>query len=377
VESRGSTPRAGRGSAGSRGVVAGYLLKIMRESVAMTQARLAENLGVDTATVQGWESGRRPLAALRASDLARLRAGLARLGVAPSLTAALPDCVEADLILSDAIEAGDRVIDLPVQLLASTVHRRSLTSLIIWPFSGVIPEHLADATRGAGTRRRGPVADRPTLSDEERQRFFDHLLITADAHRGEPDALLRRQAIYLLGFDERPDSAQWLATEQRHALRNVSRADHVPSWIMVRSSAIALANKGNPEPLRAFVEAGLDSEMQETANLNYWAYWVGEIPDTQVDDTFMTRTPRTDWTGARLFEHLLSRLALDQHHYVELTVHTLWTLLLARPGVLDQRPDRRSRSTDAIERARERSDLTRRAHDELASVAYAFRLADR
>ncbi|MGH3540185.1 MAG: helix-turn-helix domain-containing protein, partial [Pseudonocardiaceae bacterium] len=67
-----------QGSPRCLGAVSGFLLKLIRESAALTQVQLAEKFGVDVASVQGWESGRRPLAALRAVDLMRLRCRLLR-----------------------------------------------------------------------------------------------------------------------------------------------------------------------------------------------------------------------------------------------------------------------------------------------------------
>lgn len=202
------------------------------------------------------------------------------------------------------------------------MHRRERTNLITWPFTGIVPAQLTPIRKFPNSGpRRGPVADRPVLTAVERTQFFDHLLITVDAHRDEANALLRRQAIYLLGFDQRPSSTDWLTTEQHKALRHIGRADHVPSWVAVRSSAIALARKGNRHPLHAFVSTGLTNETQETANLNYWAYWVGEIPEIHANDDFMVNTGPTRWAGARLFEHLLNRLSFGSDH-AELNIHT-------------------------------------------------------
>jgi DNA-binding transcriptional regulator YiaG len=43
------------------GLITGFLLKLIRESAGLTQEALAEHLGLDRNTVQGWESGRRSL----------------------------------------------------------------------------------------------------------------------------------------------------------------------------------------------------------------------------------------------------------------------------------------------------------------------------
>lgn len=80
MNNRRTTLRAGPTSPRRPGVVSGYVFKLVRESTQLTQAALAEDLGVDMATVQGWESGRRSLGALRAGDLTRLRMRMSRLG---------------------------------------------------------------------------------------------------------------------------------------------------------------------------------------------------------------------------------------------------------------------------------------------------------
>jgi transcriptional regulator with XRE-family HTH domain len=80
-------PRTLTASQSSRttGVVSGFVLKLVRQSAALTQEKLAEALGVDVTTVQGWESGRRPLSAVSAGEFLRLCGRLARLG-APAAT---------------------------------------------------------------------------------------------------------------------------------------------------------------------------------------------------------------------------------------------------------------------------------------------------
>ncbi|MGH3860290.1 helix-turn-helix domain-containing protein [Actinokineospora sp.] len=349
------------------------MFKLIRESTHLTQARLAETLIVDVATVQGWESGRRPLGALRSADLVRLRMSMRRLGAPAVALAVLDLAIEADLILFDAVEAGPAVLAANTHPLAAVVHRRTLTSLLTWPFTGIVPGVLAVPRQ---TARRGPVADRPLLGSEERARFFDHLQVTADASRGTANALLRRQAVYLLGFDQRPDSARWLTSELQDANRGVGRADHLSSWVAHRSSAIALAQKGHRDALDAFVARKLSTDAQEIANLNYWAYWLGEIPDPQVNDDFMTTVDPEQWFGARVLDHLLDRLNPGSHH-ADLNIHTLWALLLARPIVLRGRRHAQARAGEVVDRMSAHPHLTHRARRELDSVAYAIRLADR
>lgn len=374
VSSR-ETPRGGQGSPRCLGVVSGFLLKLIRESTGLTQVRLAEQLGVDVASVQGWESGRRPLVALRAADLVRLRSRLLRNGAPPTSLAVLDDAIQADLIIAEAVQAGGQPIEVDEHPLGATVHQRKLTNLITWPFTGILPAQLRDLPEPVRARR-GPVPDRPTLEGLERTRFFDHLLVTADANPHENAALLRRQAIYLLGFDARMSTAVWLQAEQHRALHDAGRTDHVPSWVAVRSSAVALAYIGDRDPLRAFVQRALATDQQEQANLNYWAYWVGEIDTVQVDDEFMRRTDPRAWAGLRLLTHLLERLYPDSAH-AELNIHTMWALLIAHPTLLINHPSLRSEAASKVEELAVDGDLSVQARRELSDIAYAVRLARR
>ncbi len=286
----------------------------------------------------------------------------------------LRDCLDADLLIAAAIESGPMATSPAEHPLALAVHRRDFTNLVTWPFNGATPSRLT----GLRPRvvRRGPAADRPVLGTEARQRFFDHLVAMADKFRGEAQAVLRRQAIYLLGFDERESTREWLRDEQRAALRAAGRFGSVPSWVVVRSSAVALAQDGDPEPLQRFVARGLTDDKQEAANLNYWAYWIGEITDTSVDDSFMTEPPRHRWSGLRLLEHLAPRVCPGSPH-LSLNAHTLWALVLARPRVLEEQPRLRAAIGIQVERLLDAPDLHPATKRELAGVAYAVQLARR
>lgn len=136
-------PRHGQGFVRGLGVVSGFTVKTIRESTGLTQVALAGQLQMDLATVQAWESGRRPLTALRSVDLARLRRVLMAAGAPPSAFEVLRDGLDADLLISAAVEAGGSVTSPVGHPLAQSVHRRDLTNLITWPFTGDVPSRLA------------------------------------------------------------------------------------------------------------------------------------------------------------------------------------------------------------------------------------------
>src|SRR5262249_52755449 len=134
------TLRGGQGSPRSLGAVSGFLFKLIRESAGLTQVQLAEQLGVDVASVQGWESGGRPLSSLRVADLARLRFQMLRCGAQPTLLPMLTDAIQADLIIGEAVQAGTQLVDPDGHPLGATVHQRKLSDMITWPFIGQAPE---------------------------------------------------------------------------------------------------------------------------------------------------------------------------------------------------------------------------------------------
>jgi hypothetical protein len=349
------------------------VLKLTRESAGLTQAGLAERLDVDISTVQAWESARRPLTAMKSSDLVRLRTLMLRLGALPRMFEVLADAVEADVVIADSVSVAPQSSDMTMHPLAASVHRRSLTSLLTWPLTGDWPPQLEQAPQSAVVRR-GPVPAMPMLGTDDRTRFFDHLVVVADRCRGDNHALLRRQAIYLLGFDERRDTVEWLAAEQRRAVQAATSTDDIPAWVAVRSSAVALAQHGHTDPLRAFVAGGLTTDTQVLANLNYWAYWVGELPDRQPDDMFMMRTRPEHWSGTRLFPHLVSRLCPGSDQ-AELYIRTLWTLIATHPALLQRDRAFCSAALTKVEEMAAEPDLTAKARQELDSVAFAIRLS--
>lgn len=124
---------AGRGrSAPQRGEVTGYLLKLIRESIPLTQEQLAADLGVDRVTVPSWESGRRPFAAVPLGQAIAVRRRLGRLGANVTLLAALDDAAEADFILTAVLNEQVDRIDIAEQPLGWSVLTHRLTDLILW-----------------------------------------------------------------------------------------------------------------------------------------------------------------------------------------------------------------------------------------------------
>lgn len=354
------------------GVVSGFVLKLIRGSIGFTQADMAERLGVDISSIQGWETGKRPLTAQRAADLLRLKTRLVMLGGSPAAVGTLQDAIEADGILSLAIAAGGQPVSLDMNPLAAAVHRRSLVHMITWPFTGISPPPLRDLPSAPA---RGPVAKRPNLSKGDQVRFFDHLLATVDSRQASQLPVLRRQATYLLGFDQRKESADWLSAEHRRAFVAGTASADLPAGIAARSATVALARRGDSDPLRYFIKHTLSREDHAAANLAYWAYWLGEITESYADDSFLIAgAEEHGWSGGRLAAHLLRHLDDDFHSH--LNIHSLWVLILARPDLLRRDHKLRLKTGNRVEQALD-TGFDRETRDELINLRCAVQLAGR
>ncbi|RSS43220.1 XRE family transcriptional regulator [Streptomyces sp. WAC08241] len=358
-------PVRGRSVAGS---VAGFVLRLARESVPRTQASMAEALGVDLGTMQGWESGRRPLANMKAGALLNLRRRLGMLGADPAVVGLLDAAMDADQIIGAGLDPSEVTGTHP---LASWVHTRDTAHMLAWALTGVAPPSL----RGrAPASRRGPVAVAPLLAPADRTLFFDHLRRTAEAaRRPEGGTLLHRQALYLASYDRGPEAVAWTAHAlhvRRGALARRGWSEH---WAEARSTATALARLGDPQPLLDFIERSLaGDDTAEAANLNYWAYWLGGVRLPQSDDRFMQDRELAGWDPVTL----LRGLTHGMHHapgYVDLYAHTLWALLTAHPWLPQASPPLARDLVERTSRLLDEGLASGRARHELGTVHYVLR----
>jgi transcriptional regulator with XRE-family HTH domain len=364
------------GGRSSEGRISGYVLKVLRESLQRTQMQIAEDLGVTVATMQGWESGRRPLMAMPAGHFLTLQARLRRLGASPALLQALSLAMDADLFIGQALDTPHSSVDADDHLLATWVTDRPFTEMAAWPISGFQPANLArlEPTRS----RRGPTAQGPELGADERHHLITHLQAVAErADRTNPAGLLlARQAYYLLGFDSSPQTAAWL--EDRHtADRRLVKPGKgwSISWPLARSTASALTRLGDPEPMRRFIAEQLADEAGERANLNYWAFWTGDLSEQQIEDGFIVSTPLTAWHGHRLLRHLLDRLH-GKLGFLELNIHTLHVLISMKPEMVKD-PATSTELNGKIERLLDENLVGAQARRELEALRYGIAIATR
>ncbi|WP_460702998.1 hypothetical protein [Myceligenerans halotolerans] len=200
------------------------------------------------------------------------------------------------------------------------------------------------------------------------------MLAAAERARHPEGGLLRRQAAYLLGFDQRSGTDEWLLGEYTRAIETAPARGDAVATIHGRSAALALARLGDRDPLRRFIDVTLADDAHAEVNLTYWAYWLGEIPAEYADDHSMVRHGQHAWAGNRLLDHLLHHL--DDPRNGPLNIHSLATVVAARPALLSQNPAARVEAARCVEAALD-GNMGRHATSDLNNVRYAIRLAAR
>jgi transcriptional regulator with XRE-family HTH domain len=359
-----------------QGLMTGYLFKLIREYAGLTQETLAEHLGVDANTVQGWESGRRSLTGTRVATLVQVRHRLRQLGADPRLLSALDDAAEADYVLAYALGTEPDKSQPAAHPLACWVPKSSFAYMLAWPFTGQRPIALEPQ---ALRSRRGPVAHAPALTADERMRFFQHLRSTAERSHADREldktggTLLRRNIYYSLSWNPSNETTAWLRELEQREVRRLGRFDTwSPSWTAVRSLVVARARNGDNEPLRHFIRTALSSDACQAANLNYWAYWIGETTETYSSDEFMAGD-LGPWPGTALLRRFADNLAATEP-LVDLYVHSLWALLERRGRLLDSDPQLARALADRGEMLLDEGNLSGQSRRELEQVHYGVRL---
>lgn len=362
------TGSQGKQSRPRTGIIAGYVFRLVREQLGLTQEGLAERFQVAADTIAGWESGRRPLTAIPVGQMLIHRHRLLQMGTTPVLLQALERAMEADVLLASALDDSAPIETNP---LGAWVLQRDLVEVLTWPLADTTPKPVSSLPQ-ARRPRRGPVPARPELDASEGRRFFVQMRRAAEQARSPDQFLLRRQALYLAGFDGRADTADWLEHQQR-----ITRpADWLADWLNARSVAAVAAKHGDRDRMTHFIATRLvDDDAGEAANLSYWAYWIGETEQIELSDSFIASGALHPWSGPKVMQHVVHGLT-PAHDYVEMNIHTLWALLAARPQLLHEESAAVRSLPERIAALLDSGDLSTQARRELEGIRYASRLAD-
>jgi hypothetical protein len=220
------------------------------------------------------------------------------------------------------------------------------------------------------------------LTQEERSRFFTHLRLVAeqslsdrrlDEARG---TLLRRNVYYSLSWNPSDEAGAWLGELEQREVQRVGRLESwSPSWTAARSLVVARARRGDMEPLRHFIGAALSSDACQAANLNYWAYWIGEVPETHSSDEFMAGD-LGPWSGAALLRRFAANLVATEP-LADLYAHSLWALLERRGRLLEADPRLARSLAGGVEALLAEGELSVQSRRELEQVHYGVRLLDK
>lgn len=354
----GSTPRV------SAGLATGLVLRAIRESLGYTQEQLAELLDVDSNTIKGWETGRRPLINASGRTLFALRRQLLGLGATADLVGHLSTAMDADLFIAQTLEGSADVSSM----LGGWVATRTWSDLVAWVLADKPPTMLQSHLK---------QVPRCSLPSADRARFFTTIRTSAEAAPVNDSGamLLRRQIYYMAAWDPSSEGRDWLAGMERVELRRVRRNDGwTLAWPLLRSTAVARACQGDPTLLRDFIAGHLADDLCEAANLNYWSYWVEETAGTATADDFMA-ADLGRWRGAVLLNHLTDGITADLP-YLSLSVHATASLVQRRPTLLLDDPQLakrlRMRATGLLDSGTDVPPQTRR---DLENVTYAAAMA--
>ncbi|GGS52101.1 transcriptional regulator [Streptomyces cinerochromogenes] len=220
-------------------------------------------------------------------------------------------------------------------------------------------------------QRRGPAPSGPELTAAERRTFFANMRRTAEQARGPGQFLLRRQALYLSGYEKDTETSEWLAQQQCTERSD----DWLTAWLNNRSVAAVAARQGDRDRMSYFIENALqDDDAGEAANLAYWAYWIGETTVPQLSDDFIADGSLGPWHGGRLLVHLVEGIA-PEHGYVDLNIHSVWSLLQVRPNLLRSGAAARA-LRDQLPIMLDSGELSASGRRELENIRYAIRLAE-
>jgi hypothetical protein len=121
-----------------------------------------------------------------------------------------------------------------------------------------------------------------------------------------------------------------------------------------------------------FIRTALSSDACQAADLNYWAYWIGETAETYSSDEFMAGD-LGPWQGTALLRRLAANLVATEP-LADLYAHSLWALLERRGRLLEDDRQLARSLTVRVEALLAEGELSAQSRRELEQVHYGVRL---
>jgi transcriptional regulator with XRE-family HTH domain len=154
----------GRGKAGYHypasppGVIGGAIIRAARRSAHLTLRQLARSLGVDPATVCGWQNGTSPLFCLSHDQLRQLAAALRDAGaqVGQDLRGLLL-ASQCDLLITGVLHGFEDYGEVP-PIDEDGPQADAARALLSWALTGTVPERFRSYVRAAPLMSRPDVA---------------------------------------------------------------------------------------------------------------------------------------------------------------------------------------------------------------------------
>jgi DNA-binding transcriptional regulator YiaG len=151
----GGTGNADHCPASPPGVIGGAIIRAARRSAHLTSRRLARSLGVDLATVRGWQNGTSPLFCLPHGQLRQLAAALHDAGAqAGRDLGELLLASQCDLLITGMLHGFEDYAEVP-PIDEDGPEADAARALLSWALTGTVPEPYRPYARAV------PLVPRP------------------------------------------------------------------------------------------------------------------------------------------------------------------------------------------------------------------------
>jgi hypothetical protein len=140
------------------GVIGGAIIRAARRSAGLSMRRLAWSLGVDLATVRGWQNGTSPLFCLPHDQLRQLAAALRDAGAQIGQDfGELLLASQCDLLITGMLRGFENYAEVP-PIDEDGLQADAARALLSWALTGTLPECFRSCARTTPLMSRPDVA---------------------------------------------------------------------------------------------------------------------------------------------------------------------------------------------------------------------------